>query len=205
MPNGIKRTKQERNRIMNAKEMFRVWMDDPYYDEATKAELKEIEGNDMEIEARFCRSLSFGTGGLRGILGAGTNRMNIYTVRKATQGLAEYILEQKAEKKGVAIAFDSRNMSSEFAEEAALTLAANKIRAYVFPSLRPTPMLSFAVRELGCTAGIVQASISRQAIIRRNTTDIKYTGKTAGRSLRPKTGRLSKRSMRLRRMPLSGQ
>ena len=155
MPNGIKRTKQERNRIMNAKEMFRVWMDDPYYDEATKAELKEIEGNDMEIEARFCRSLSFGTGGLRGILGAGTNRMNIYTVRKATQGLAEYILEQKAEKKGVAIAFDSRNMSSEFAEEAALTLAANKIRAYVFPSLRPTPMLSFAVRELGCTAGIV--------------------------------------------------
>ena len=140
---------------MNAKEMFRVWMDDPYYDDATKAELKEIEGNDMEIEARFCRSLSFGTGGLRGILGAGTNRMNIYTVRKATQGLAEYILEQKAEKKGVAIAFDSRNMSSEFAEEAALTLAANKIRAYVFPSLRPTPMLSFAVRELGCTAGIV--------------------------------------------------
>ncbi len=140
---------------MNAKEMFRVWMDDPYYDEATKAELKEIEGNDMEIEARFCRSLSFGTGGLRGILGAGTNRMNIYTVRKATQGLAEYILEQKAEKKGVAIAFDSRNMSPEFAEEAALTLAANKIRAYVFPSLRPTPMLSFAVRELGCTAGIV--------------------------------------------------
>ena len=118
----------------------------------TKAELKEIEGNDMEIEARFCRSLSFGTGGLRGILGAGTNRMNIYTVRKATQGLAEYILEQKAEKKGVAIAFDSRNMSPEFAEEAALTLAANKIRAYVFPSLRPTPMLSFAVRELGCTA-----------------------------------------------------
>ena len=99
--------------------------------------------------------MDFGTGGLRGIIGAGTNRMNIYTVRKATQGLANFILKEKAEEKGVAIAFDSRNMSPEFAQEAALCLAANGIKAYIFPSLRPTPMLSFALRELGCTAGTV--------------------------------------------------
>ena len=145
----------ERERKMKAKDIFYRWMECPYFDEATKAELKEIEKDEKEIEERFGRSLSFGTGGLRGILGAGTNRMNLYTVRKATQGLANYILENKTQDKGVAIAFDSRRMSPEFAEEAALCLAANHIRAYIFSSLRPTPMLSFAVRALGCTAGIV--------------------------------------------------
>lgn len=140
---------------MNAKQTYQFWMDNSYFDEDTKKELAEIAGNDKEIEERFYRDLEFGTGGLRGIIGAGTNRMNIYTVRKATQGLANYIVKQGTQKKGVAIAFDSRNMSPEFAREAALCLAANGIKAYVFPSLRPTPMLSFALRELGCTAGIV--------------------------------------------------
>lgn len=140
---------------MDAKKRYEEWMENPYFDEDTKAELKSIESDEKEIEERFYRDLEFGTGGLRGIIGAGTNRMNIYTVRKATQGLANFILKEKAEKKGVAIAFDSRNMSPEFAQEAALCLAANGIKAYIFPSLRPTPMLSFALRELGCTAGIV--------------------------------------------------
>ena len=140
---------------MDAKKRYEEWLENPYFDEATKSELKNIAEDEKEIEERFYRDLEFGTGGLRGIIGAGTNRMNIYTVRKATQGLSNFILKEKAEKKGVAIAFDSRNMSPEFAEEAALCLAANGIEAYIFPSLRPTPMLSFALRELGCTAGIV--------------------------------------------------
>lgn len=140
---------------MDAKKRYEEWLENPYFDEATKSELKSIANDEKEIEERFYRDLEFGTGGLRGIIGAGTNRMNIYTVRKATQGLSNFILKEKAEKKGVAIAFDSRNMSPEFAEEAALCLAANGIKAYIFPSLRPTPMLSFALRELGCTAGIV--------------------------------------------------
>lgn len=140
---------------MDAKKRYEEWLENPYFDEATKSELKSIANDEKEIEERFYRDLEFGTGGLRGIIGVGTNRMNIYTVRKATQGLSNFILKEKAEKKGVAIAFDSRNMSPEFAEEAALCLAANGIKAYVFPSLRPTPMLSFALRELGCTAGIV--------------------------------------------------
>lgn len=140
---------------MNVKETYEFWCNDPYFDEKTRAELKEIENNAEEIEERFYKNLAFGTGGLRGIIGAGTNRMNIYTVRKATQGLANYIVKQGAEKKGAAIAYDSRNMSPEFAEETALCLAANGVKAYIFPSLRPTPMLSFALRELGCTAGIV--------------------------------------------------
>ena len=140
---------------MDAKKRYEEWMENPYFDKDTKAELKSIESDEKEIEERFYRDLEFGTGGLRGIIGAGTNRMNIYTVRKATQGLANFIRKEKAEKKGVAIAFDSRNMSPEFAQEAALCLAANGIKAYIFPSLRPTPMLSFALRELGCTAGIV--------------------------------------------------
>ena len=140
---------------MDAKKRYEEWLENPYFDEATKSELKSIAKDEKEIEERFYRDLEFGTGGLRGIIGAGTNRMNIYTVRKATQGLSNFILKEKAEKKGVAIAFDSRNMSPEFAEEAALCLAANGIKAYIFPSLRPTPMLSFALRELGCTAGIV--------------------------------------------------
>ena len=140
---------------MDAKKRYEEWMENPYFDKDTKAELKSIESDEKEIEERFYRDLEFGTGGLRGIIGAGTNRMNIYTVRKATQGLANFIRKEKAEKKGAAIAFDSRNMSPEFAQEAALCLAANGIKAYIFPSLRPTPMLSFALRELGCTAGIV--------------------------------------------------
>ena len=140
---------------MDARKTYEFWLEDPYFDEDTKAELRGIAGDTDEIGERFYRDLEFGTGGLRGIIGAGTNRMNIYTVRKATQGLANYIIKEHAEKKGVAIAFDSRNMSPEFAQEAALCLAANGIRAYIFPSLRPTPMLSFALRELGCTAGIV--------------------------------------------------
>lgn len=140
---------------MDVKKRYEEWIKNPYFDNATKAELKRIANDEKEIEERFYRDLEFGTGGLRGIIGAGTNRMNIYTVRKATQGLSNFILKEKTDKKGVAIAFDSRNMSPEFAEEAALCLAANGIKAYIFPSLRPTPMLSFALRELGCTAGIV--------------------------------------------------
>lgn len=140
---------------MEARDIFRFWLEDPYFDEDTKKELREIADDEKEIQERFYRELEFGTGGLRGILGAGTNRMNIYTVRKATQGLANYIIRQGAEKKGAAIACDSRNMSAEFAEEAALCLAANGVKAYIFSSLRPTPMLSFALRELGCAAGIV--------------------------------------------------
>ena len=134
---------------------YQKWCTDPYFDNGTKAELEAIKEDKAEIEDRFYRTLEFGTGGLRGVIGAGTNRMNIYTVRQATQGLANYIISQNGQAKGVAIAHDSRLMSPEFTEEAALCLAANGIKAYVFPSLRPTPELSFAVRELGCVAGIV--------------------------------------------------
>ena len=140
---------------MGYREIYEEWLGDAYFDEATKQELKEIEGNEKEIEDRFYKELEFGTGGLRGVIGAGTNRMNIYTVRKATQGLANYIIACKGQEKGVAIAYDSRRMSPEFAREAALCLNANGIKAYVFDSLRPTPELSFAVRELKCIAGIV--------------------------------------------------
>ena len=137
---------------MGYKEMYQSWLDNPYFDEDTKAELKSIAGDDKEIEDRFYTELEFGTAGLRGVIGAGMNRMNIYTVRKATQGLANYIKKVGKEAQGVAI--DSRRMSPEFADEAALCLAANGIKAYVFESLRPTPELSYAVRKLGCTAGI---------------------------------------------------
>ena len=140
---------------MSYMEEYRFWLEDDYFDQNTKKELEAIGGNETEIEDRFYKELEFGTGGLRGVIGAGTNRMNIYTVRKATQGLANYIIKQGAQKKGVAIAYDSRFMSPEFADEAALCLAANGIKAYVFESLRPTPELSFALRTLGCTAGIV--------------------------------------------------
>ena len=139
---------------MGYKEMYEEWLNNPYFDDATKAELKAIEGNEKEIEDRFYMDLEFGTAGLRGVIGAGTNRMNVYTVRKATQGLANYINNVHAQEKGVAIAYDSRHMSPEFADVAALCLAANGIQAYVFESLRPTPELSYAVRKLGCTAGI---------------------------------------------------
>lgn len=134
---------------------FNFWLSDAYFDEDTKKELEAIKGNEKEIEDRFYKELEFGTGGLRGVIGAGTNRMNIYTVRKATQGLANYILKQGGKEKGVAIAYDSRRKSPEFADEAALCLAANGIKAYVFDALRPTPELSFALRTLGCISGIV--------------------------------------------------
>ena len=140
---------------MNYLDQYKYWCEDAYFDDATKAELKAIANDDAQIQDRFYKDLAFGTGGLRGVIGAGTNRMNIYTVRKATQGLANYIIKQGAQEKGVAIAYDSRHMSPEFADEAALCLNANGIKAYVFDSLRPTPELSFAVRELSCTAGIV--------------------------------------------------
>ncbi len=139
---------------MDYKTIYESWLSDPYFDEATKEELRGIAGNEDEIKERFYAELEFGTAGLRGVIGAGLNRMNIYTVRKATQGLANYILKVGAEKKGVAIAYDSRHMSPEFADEAALCLAANGIKAYVFESLRPTPELSYAVRTLKCIAGI---------------------------------------------------
>ena len=134
---------------------YKFWLEDDYFDSQTKAELKDIADNEKEIEDRFYKELEFGTGGLRGVIGAGTNRMNIYTVRKATQGLANYIIKQNGQAKGVAIAYDSRFMSPEFADEAALCLAANGIKAYVFDELRPTPELSFALRTLGCISGIV--------------------------------------------------
>ena len=140
---------------MSYMDEYRFWLEDDYFDQNTKKELEAISDNQTEIEDRFYKELEFGTGGLRGVIGAGTNRMNIYTVRKATQGLANYIIRQGAQKKGVAIAYDSRFMSPDFADEAALCLAANGIKAYVFESLRPTPELSFALRTLGCTAGIV--------------------------------------------------
>ncbi len=161
---------------MNYKETYQEWITNPYFDEEVKAELRGIAEDEKEKEERFYTELEFGTAGLRGIIGAGTNRMNVYTVRKATQGLANYIKKVNASDKGVAIAYDSRRMSPEFADEAALCLAANGIKAYVFESLRPTPELSYAVRKLNCTAGINYAL--RQAIIRQNITAIRCTGKT---------------------------
>ena len=147
--------KRKREKEMGYKEQYQFWLEDAYFDAETKEELKAIADNESEIEDRFYKELEFGTGGLRGVIGAGTNRMNVYTVRKATQGLANYILKQKGASKGVAIAYDSRKMSPEFADEAALCMAANGIRAYVFDALRPTPELSFALRALGCISGIV--------------------------------------------------
>ena len=140
---------------MSYKDTYNDWLQNPYFDETTKEELRAIADDEKEIEDRFYRQLEFGTGGLRGVIGAGTNRMNIYTVRQATQGLANYIISQNGQEKGVAIAYDSRIMSPEFATEAALCLNANGIKTYRFTSLRPTPELSFAVRKLGCIAGIV--------------------------------------------------
>ena len=176
---------------MGYREAYESWLNNPYFDEDTKQELRNIANDEKEMEDRFYMDLEFGTAGLRGVIGAGTNRMNVYTVRKATQGLsnyiikvgaqakgvaiaydsrrmspefaneaalclalANYIIKQGGADKGVAIAFDSRHMSPEFAMEAAMTLAANGIKAYKFESLRPTPELSYAVRYLGCTAGI---------------------------------------------------
>lgn len=139
---------------MEYRESYEEWLKNPYFDDATKEELRSIADDDNEIKERFYKELEFGTAGLRGVIGAGTNRMNIYTVRKATQGLANYIIKNNGQAKGVAIAYDSRRMSPEFADEAARCLAANGIKAYIFESLRPTPELSYAVRRLGAIAGI---------------------------------------------------
>lgn len=141
---------------MNYRENYNYWLSNPYFDEETKKELLDISGNEKEIEDRFYRELEFGTGGMRGLIGAGTNRINRYMVRKAAQGLANTILKRPGEKeKGIVIAHDSRRFSREFALESALVFAANGIKAYLFDSLRPTPELSFAVRHLGCAAGVV--------------------------------------------------
>ena len=134
---------------------YKKWCESPEFDEQTKKELLEIKNNEKEIEDRFYKELEFGTAGLRGVIGMGTNRMNKYTVGKATQGLANYILEQGTQDKGVAISYDSRRMSDEFSLQTALILNANGIKTYLFESLRPVPELSFAVRQLGCTAGIM--------------------------------------------------
>ena len=140
---------------MGYMEVYKSWCDNMYFDEATRDELKSIANDEKEIEDRFYKDLEFGTGGLRGVIGNGTNRMNIYTVRKATQGLANFIIKEGAADRGVAIAFDSRRMSPEFADEAALCLNANGIKAYIFPS--------------------------QQATTHQNTTDIRYTGKMVHR------------------------
>jgi phosphoglucomutase len=140
---------------MNYKEMYNQWIENPYYDEETKAELLAIKDNEKEIEDRFYKELEFGTGGMRGIIGAGTNRMNRYTVRKAAQGLANFVKNQGQNEKGVAVAYDSRHCSYEFALETALVMACNNIKTFLFDELRPTPELSFAVRHLGCAAGVV--------------------------------------------------
>ena len=136
-------------------EEYKRWCEGKEFDEETKKELLGIKDDEKEIEDRFYKELEFGTAGLRGIIGAGTNRMNKYTVGKATQGLANYILEQGTQEKGVAISYDSRKMSKEFSLQTALILNANGIKTYLFENLRPVPELSFAVRELKCTAGIM--------------------------------------------------
>ena len=143
---------------MNHLEKYNFWCTSEYFDNKTKNELLSIKDNQKEINDRFYKELEFGTGGLRGLLGAGSNRMNIYTVRKATQGIAEYINKTVQNNKSVAIAYDSRNMSKEFAKETALCFNANGIKTYLFTALRPTPELSFAVRHLNCTAGIDEAT-----------------------------------------------
>ena len=140
---------------MNYLDEYKKWCESPEFDEETKKELLEIKDNEKEIEDRFYKELEFGTAGLRGVIGAGTNRMNKYTVGKATQGLANYIVEQGTEKQGVAISYDSRKMSKEFSMQTALILNANGIKTYLFENLRPVPELSYAVRELGCTAGVM--------------------------------------------------
>ena len=136
-------------------EKYEEWCNNPIFDEETKAELEKMKDNEAEKEDSFYKDLEFGTAGLRGVVGIGTNRMNKYTVGKASQGLAKYIVKMGGQKRGVAIAYDSRHMSTEFSELAALILNANGIKTYIFESLRPTPELSFAVRKLGCISGIV--------------------------------------------------
>ena len=136
-------------------EKYEEWLNNSFFDKETKSDLLKIKNNNEEIKDRFYKNLEFGTAGLRGVIGYGTNRMNKYTVGKATQGLANYIIKKGAQEKGVAISYDSRHMSKEFSEETALCLNANGIKTYIFDSLRPVPELSFTIRELKCTAGIM--------------------------------------------------
>ena len=136
-------------------ERYNAWLKDEFFSEEARAELAALEGNEAEIQDRFYKNLEFGTGGLRGKIGVGTNRMNIYTVGKATQGLANYVLKQNIENPSAAVSFDSRRMSREFAERVAQVLCANGIKVHIFDSIRPTPVLSFAVRYLNCTTGIM--------------------------------------------------
>ncbi|WP_408955217.1 hypothetical protein [Natroniella sp. ANB-PHB2] len=140
---------------MDYRVKYNQWLESDYFDQQIKEELEAISGDEEEIEERFYKDLDFGTGGMRGIIGAGTNRVNIYTIRKATQGLANYIAKEGDKSKGVVISHDPRYKSREFAVEAALVLAANGIKAYLFDGLRPTPQLSFTVRQLKATAGIM--------------------------------------------------
>ena len=140
---------------MRANELYKFWMENEYFDKETKEELKSIKDDPKEIEERFYRDLQFGTGGLRGIIGAGTNRINIYTIRKASQGLANHIKTLGVEDKGIVIAYDSRYKSPEFAMESAKVFAGNGIKVYLFEELRPTPELSFAVRYFKAAGGIV--------------------------------------------------
>lgn len=139
----------------NYMEKYNEWLNNPIFDEETKKELEKIKDNEKEIQERFYKDLEFGTAGLRGIIGSGTNRMNIYTVGKATQGLANYINKKGGQDRGVAIAYDSRRKSKEFSEKIALCLNANGIKTYLFDDVRPTPELSYAVRKLKCISGIV--------------------------------------------------
>ncbi|MFR5683632.1 MAG: phospho-sugar mutase, partial [Clostridia bacterium] len=140
---------------MGYQEKYQEWINNPYFDEETKEELQAIRDNEEEIRDRFYQDLEFGTAGLRGIIGSGTNRMNKYTVTKATQGLANFIIQEKGQNKGVVISYDSRHMSKEFSQYTALCLNANGIKTYIFESLRPVPELSFAVRELKAIAGVM--------------------------------------------------
>jgi len=140
---------------MDYRDVYKFWLENSYFDEDTRTELSMIRNNEKEIEDRFYRDLEFGTGGMRGIIGAGTNRINRYTVRKASQGLANFIKKQGLSDKGIAIAYDSRHFSKDFALETALVMCANGIKSYLFDELKPTPELSFAVRHLGCAAGVV--------------------------------------------------
>lgn len=168
---------------MGYMDVYNEWLSNPYFDEDTKAELRAIKDDDNEIKERFYTNLAFGTAGLRGVLGAGINRMNIYVVRRATQGLANYILKQGRKDNRVAIAYDSRHMSPEFADESARVLAANGITAYKFESLRPTPSCPSPYANLA----VLQVSTSPPATTRRSTTATRYTGKTARSSPRRMT------------------
>ncbi|MFW6025538.1 MAG: phospho-sugar mutase, partial [Candidatus Woesearchaeota archaeon] len=142
---------------MSYKAKYREWLISDYFDDETKAELESIEDDEEEIEDRFYKDLTFGTGGMRGKIGAGTNRINKYTIRKATQGFANYIINylENGRDKGVVIAYDSRHKSPEFAKETALVLNGNGIKTYIFDELRPTPELSYAVRKLDAVGGVM--------------------------------------------------